>query len=492
MNPSEPAAPRPSYDELVTENTMLRQRVAELEVLEAVVAELREMNAMLVARVKELEDQLGKDSQNSSKAPSSDGFGKKTKSLREKSDKATGGQKGHKGHRLEMVANPDAVVVHAVTCCCGCGVELSAEETLGVQRRQVFDIPPLKLSVTEHQAEVKRCLECGTLNRALFPAELSQPTQYGARLKGLAQYLMHYQLLPLARTQELFRDLFHHELSQGTLVNASERCYQELGEVEAAIKQAIGEAEVLFVDETSCTVQGRRHWLHVASTAELTFYTPHRKRGRIALDEIAILPSFKGTAVHDAYASYHGYGCQHALCNAHLLRELRFVEERHNQAWAKELAGLLVDIKDACATAAENSLSLSQQSDFGARYDDIVKAGLAAQPPTAERPAEKRGRHKQSKAKNLLDRLASRKNEVLRFMDEPAVPFDNNQAERDLRMVKVQQKISGCFRGEGAKHFCRIRGYISTLRKRGLSILAGLESVFKGQPIMPTLGVGAE
>jgi transposase len=487
MSLPEPSVQRPSYNELVAENALLRQRVAELEVLEGVVAELSEMSTMLVARVKELEDQLGKNSQNSSKPPSSDMFSRKTKSLRNKSDKATGGQKGHKGNRLELVANPDEVVVHAITCCSGCGVDLSEEEATLVLRRQVFDIPPLKLSVTEHQAEVKRCLECGALNRAVFPAEASQPTQYGTRLKGLAQYLMHYQLLPLARTQELFADLFGHELSQGTLVNASERCYEKLSEVETTIKQALLEAEVITVDETSCSAQGKRHWLHVVSTPELTFYATHAKRGSIALDEIAILPSFKGTAVHDAYASYHQYDCEHALCNAHLLRELTFLEERHQQAWAKELAELLVDIKGAREAAAESSLSLSQQSDFAERYDAIVKAGLAAQPPPEEKPSGQRGRAKQSKAKNLLDRLGSRKDQVLRFMYDPAVPFDNNQAERDLRMMKVQQKISGCFRGEGAKHFCRIRGYISTLRKQGLSVLAGLESVFTGQPIMPTL-----
>jgi transposase len=484
MSLPEPSVQPPSYEELVAENAILRQRVAELE---AAVAELREMNAVLVARVKELEDQLGKNSHNSSKPPSSDGFWKKTKSLRQKSDKATGGQKGHKGNRLEMVTEPDEVVVHPVVCCCGCGTDLSEEEPIGMQRRQVFDLPPLHMSVTEHQAEAKRCPECGTLSRAVFPEEVRQPTQYGPSVKGLAQYLLHYQLLPLARTQELFSDLFDHELSQGTLVNASERCYEKLSEVETTIKRAIGEAEVTFVDETSCSAQGKRQWLHVASTPGLTFYATHANRGRAAIDDIDILPSFKGTAVHDAYPSYHCYSCKHALCNAHLLRELTFLEERHSQAWAKELAELLVGIKQACETVAEHTPKPSEQSDFAERYDAIIKAGLAAQPPPVEKPAGKRGRRKQSKAKNLLDRLALRKDEVLRFMYDPAVPFDNNQAERDLRMMKVQQKISGCFRGEGAKHFCRIRGYISTLRKQGLGVLAGLESVFTGQPIMPTL-----
>ena len=476
MNSAPSSERRPSYEELLAENTGLKQQVAELQ---ASVARLNE-------RLKELEDRLGKDSHNSSKPPSSDRF-KKTKSLRQKSDKAPGGQQGHRGKHLEMVAEPNETVVQAVVCCYACGADLSSEATLEVVRRQVFELPTSRLSVSEHQAEVKRCCACGSSNRATFPDEVTQPTQYGPRLKGLAQYLMHYQLLPLARTQELFSDLFGHELSQGTLVSASERCYQELAEVEAGIKQALFNAEVICVDETGCAVQGKRAWLHVACTPQLTFYAPHAKRGRAALDDIDLLPSFEGTAVHDAYASYHRYGCRHALCNAHLLRELTFLEERHNQAWAKELAALLVEIKVSRESAAGRLLSLALQNNFSARYDAITHAGLAAQPPPEAKPPAKRGRHKQSKAKNLLDRLASRRAEVMRFMCDPEVPFDNNLAERDLRMMKVKQKVSGCFRGEGAQHFCRIRGYISTLRKQGMNVLAGSESVFRGQPIMPGL-----
>lgn len=476
MNPAETPKHLPSYEELLAENAFLKQEVAAL----------RALVATLEVRIKALEDQLGKDSHNSSKPPSSDRFGRKTKSLRKKSGRATGGQRGHRGHSLELVAEADAVIVHPVACCGSCRAELSGESVIGVVRRQVFDIPLLKLSVTEHQAEVKRCCECGTLNRAAFPAGVSQVTQYGAGLKGLCQYLLHYQLLPLARTQELGADLFGHELSQGTLVNASKRCYQALGEVEASIKAALVKAEVISVDETGCAAHGRRQWLHVSCTPALTFYASHDKRGRVALDDLDILPAFKGTAVHDAYASYTQYQCRHALCNAHLLRELRFLEERHGQAWAQALAELLLEIKDVCEAAPGGVPSPLQQNAYAARYDAIVQAGMAAQPPPEEAPAGKRGRLKQSKAKNLLDRLAVRKDEVLRFMVEPKVPFDNNQAERDLRMVKVQQKISGCFRGEGVRYFCRIRGYISTLRKQGLNVLAGLESVFKGQPLLPS------
>lgn len=465
----------PSYEALLAENALLKEQVAEL----------RSLVESLSERMKEFEDRLSKDSHNSSKPPSSDPF-KKTKSLRKKSDKPSGGQKGHGGKRLELVSEPDETVIHAVVCCCGCGADLASQESVEVRRRQVFEIPPLRLRVTEHQAEVKRCYECGVLSRAAFPDEVSQPTQYGSKLKGLAQYLMHYQLLPLARTQELFNDLFAHNLSQGTLVKASERCYEGLAEVEAGIRQALQGAAVVCVDETGYTVQGQRQWLHVSCTPELTFYANHSKRGRAALDAIDLLPRFEGVAVHDAYASYQHYPCQHALCNAHLLRELSFLVERHQQSWAKELAELLVTVK--AAGDKVNSLSPSAQADFAARYAAIIAAGLAAQPPPEKSPAGKRGRRKQSQAKNLLDRLASRQDEVLRFMYNPKVPFDNNLAERALRMMKVQQKISGCFRGEGARYFCRIRGYISTLRKQGFNVLEGLESVFRGQPFMPKLG----
>ncbi len=481
--PAIEATSLPSYEALLAENLLLKQRVTELE---AIVSELRALNMTLAARVKELEDQRGKTSRNSSKPPSSDGF-KKTKSLRQKSEKASGGQEGHKGKTLEMVSEPAEVVRHFVSCCQDCGKTLAAEALLDLPKRQVFELPALKLIVTEHQAEVKRCSDCGTLNCAAFPAEVSQATQYGASVKGFSQYLLHYQLLPLARTQELFYDLFGHELSQGTLVNNSRRCYERLAGVEQAIKVALGQAQVLHVDETSCMVQGQRQWWHVTSTASLTFYALHPKRGRAALNDIGILADYAGVAVHDAYASYNLYDCHHALCNAHLLRDLRYLQERHEQAWAKDLEELLLEAKTACEAVSPELLSSECQEAFICRYGSIIEQGLAAQGPPAARVKGAKGKQKQSPAKNLLDRLVTRRAEVLRFMTDPLVPFDNNQAERDLRMMKVQQKVSGCFRGEGGQYFSRIRGYISTFRKQGLSIMAGLTSIFTGQPLMPNL-----
>jgi transposase len=459
-----------SYEELLAENGLLRQQVAELE-----------------ERLKVLEDRLAQDSHNSGKPPSSDDFGRRTKSQRTKSGRASGGQKGHNGKTLKMVSDPDEVVLHRIEECSGCGAEVSELVLIDLDKRQVFDLPPLTLLVSEHQAEVRRCLACGSLNRSTFPAGVDHKLQYGPRLKGLAQYLQHYQLLPLKRLQQFFADLFGHNLSQGTLVNASAACYRELTNVEADIKRGIIGAKVIHVDETGLYEQGKRSWLHVTSTPKLTFYAAHRRRGKEALEAIGILPGYQGTAVHDAWPAYASYSCRHSLCNAHLLRELCYLQERHQQSWAATLADVLREMK-AVRAEVEGQLSQAMLTEFEKRYDVLVNEGYEANPPLAEPTIKKRGRRKQSKARNLLDRLRQRRHEVLAFLYDLKVPFDNNLAERDIRMMKVQQKVSGCFRGQGATYFCRIRGYISTLRKQELNVLEGLESVFRGNPLMPQLG----
>lgn len=462
---------QPSYEELLAENVMLRQRIIELE-----------------ARLKALEDRLAQGSHNSSKPPSSDNFGKRTKSQRMKSGKASGGQKGHKGETLKMVSEPDEVVLHRVEECCGCGAAASESVLITLDKRQVFELPPLKLQVTEHQAELRRCLACGSLNQGQLPEDVGCKVQYGARLKGLAQYLQHYQLLPLKRLQEVFADLMGHRLSQGTLVNATEACFQGLAVVEAKVKKGLARAEVIGVDETGLYEQGKRGWLHVSSTPKLTYYAAHARRGKEALEAIGILSHYQGTAVHDAWPAYASYSCRHSLCNAHLLRELCYLQERHQQGWATLLAALLREMKVAGEAAPEGQLPEATLRAFEKRYDALVNEGYKANPPPAEAPVKKRGRRKQSRAQNLLDRLRQRRHEVLAFLYDPQVPFDNNLAERDIRMMKVQQKVSGCFRGEGAHYFCRIRGYISTLRKQGMNVLEGLESVFRGNPLMPQVG----
>lgn len=287
----------------------------------------------------------------------------------------------------------------------------------------------------------------------------------------------------------MMRDLFGQSLAEGTIWSAINECADGLKEPEKQLKEAITLAPVVNFDETGCYISTRREWLHVAGTPTLTYYSPHTRRGATACDEIGILPNFSGRAIHDAWGTYFKYSCPHGLCNAHHLRELTLVEEQLGQSWGKEMKDLLLEIKQAVEQAREhgaNSLPEIQQRAFESAYDRVIASGLALpenQPPP---PTGRRGRVKQNKAKNLLDRLSQHKVETLAFMHDFAVPFDNNQAERDLRMVKVQQKISGCFRSSaGAKAFCRIRGYISTIKKQGRNVLTALSSVFTGQPLSP-------
>jgi len=444
-------------------------------------------------RLEELESQVKKDSRNSSKPPSSDGFLKRTKSLRKKSERASGGQKGHPGSSLEWCEQVDEVVVHAVNECQGCGLSLSSVAAREYDLRQVHELPPLRLEIIEHQAEIKCCPQCETLNRGAFPAGVNNVVQYGSGLRGLMVYLMEAQLLPSERTCEVLSEVLGCDISEGTLYNAREQCFNQLEPVEAHLKAGVEAAAVAHFDETGLRVTSKLWWLHVASTAELTYYFVHEKRGKTAMDEMDVLPNFKGIGVHDGWRSYAHYDCTHALCNAHHLRELRFVVERYQQSWADEMMTLLVDIKtavDAAKANAASALHPIQLTAFEHSYQRILTQGFEANPPPPvdENAPKKRGRLKQSRPKNLLDRLQNQQAAVLAFMVNFQVPFDNNQAERDVRMMKLKQKISGCFRSlVGAQQFCRIRGYISTLRKQGLPLLEALRRTFLGNPILPRL-----
>jgi transposase len=460
----------------------------------------QQMIASLTARLEELEDRLAKNSRNSSKPPSSDPLTKpKPKSLRGRSGKKPGGQKGHPGSTLSLVENPEHVVVHDPEECKRCGRVLVGVEALGYERRQVVDVPPLALWVTEHRAQRKRCAGCGQVSRAPFPAEASATVVYGPRVKALMVYLMEYQLLPYERTSELLEDLFGGGSAGvvapgvGTLHSALEGCFEGLKETEEAIKEGLRRAQVSHFDETGLRVEGEGMWVHVASTDELTHYAVHPKRGSEATRQIGILPLFRGIAVHDGLSAYWHYEqcAGHALCNAHHLRELTFLEEEHAQQWAGRMKALLLEIEEAVRKETDRGgrclAPARRVEEFEMRYQKLLEAGLKANPPPIR--TGKRGRPKQSKGKNLLDRLEKHRCEVLRFMNDFSVPFDNNQAERDIRMVKVRQKVSGCFRTiEGAAMFCRIRGYISTVRKQGENVLAALERVFMGAPLIPSLG----
>lgn len=461
---------------------------------EAVVKTICELSAKLVEleeRLKALEDRIAKNSRNSSKPPSSDGF-RKPKSRRENSGRAPGGQEGHDGHRLEAVEDPDHIIEHPIKECEQCGHSLEEVPAYAHERRQVFDLPPMKLEVTEHQAEIKPCPHCGHENKGSFPTEVQGPVQYGPRIKSVMVYLSAYQFIPYGRLQELFSDLFSCPLSQGTLVGANQECAEHLADTEQQIKDHILRSSVAHFDETGLSVQGKLSWLHVAGTQDATAYLVHPKRGQEAMDEMGILPRFQGTAVHDHWESYFAYECDHALCNAHHLRELIFVSEQYRQPWAQEMIDCLLDIKalvDKRKTAA-NSLSSEEIAQFEQRYDEILAKGFLENPspPLAEDAKKKRGRKKQSKSKNLLDRLQQERKETLAFMHDFSVPFDNNLAEKDIRMMKVQQKISGTFRSDGgADVFCRIRGYLSTVRKNAVNILEAIQAAFNRHAFIPSL-----
>jgi transposase len=471
--------PEEEVQELRQENQELRKQLAQRD----------ELIAQLQQRLHALEERQAKDSHNSHLPPSSDRFGRQPRSLRQKSGKKPGGQEGHPGKTLLWSASPDEVIVHPVTCCEHCQQDLHAVPPLSLERRQVVDVPAPRLLVYEHHAERKQCPRCQHISAASFPAEVEAPLQYGMRLGAIAVYLVQQQLLPWARACEVLADLVGAQLSEGTLARLIERCAEHLKGVEDQIKEALVKAEVLHQDETGLYVIGRRYWLHVASTDQLTHYAVHPKRGKAALDAIDILPRFAGTSVHDGWRSYFLYACAHALCLVHVLRDLTFLVEEYHLEWAAELKALLLAMKaavDEARAAGRSGLHPLEVADWQAQFLALL-AEADALTPRAQAPPGTKGRAKQSAARNLLDRLLEHQEAVLAFLHRLVVPFDNNQAERDVRMVKVQQKVSGSFRSEaGAAAFCRIRGYLSTLRKQGRDLLAALEATLRGHPVLPS------
>jgi transposase len=458
-----------------------------VKVLEGLIGSLQE-------RIKTLEGQLAKDSHNSSLPPSSDRFVRAPKSLRHKSGKKPGGEMRHRGHYLQQVQTPDEVLVHPVICCEQCQHDLRTQEATIPERRQVIDLPTKRLWITEHRVEEKLCPACYHLTRATFPTAVSAPGKSGTGIQTLAIYLVEGQSVPYARASQLLQEVLGVQLSAGSIATFVTTCHERLAEVETHLKAALVKAKVIHQDETGVRVSKEGWWVHVCSTDRLTHYAAHRSRGRVALDAIGIAPKFGGKSRHDALQSYQGYSFTQAWCNVHHLRELTFVEEELKQAWARKMKELLLEMKVAveqAKTLGQHQLDMLVLASLLCRYDELLKEGyLANPPPPAPKKSEQTkrtpGRAKQSPARNLLDRLCESKWAVLRFLLDFAVPNAFNQAERDLRMIKVQQKVSGGFRtDEGVAMFCRIRSYLSTLRKQGIAWLSALAHTLSGYPVLP-------
>ncbi len=481
--------PKEELIHLRAENQVLRDQI---EQRDRHMAQRDELIAQLLQRVQALEERVAKDSHNSSLPPSSDRFvrQKKSRSLRKSSGKKAGGQDGHSGATLEMSETPDEVIaLSPITQCQHCQADLRGITAKARERRQVIDVPLPRLHVTEYQGEGKQCPHCQGYTSPPFPTGATAPVQYGPRLGAMAVYLVIQQLLPWKRTCEVLADLVGVQVSEGTLAGLIQRTAEPLVPVEAQIKTALSAAKVIHQDETGLYVKNRRAWMHSTSTSQLTHYQVHESRGHEALDSIGILATFSGVSVHDGWSAYFRYGCAHGLCLVHILRELTYLAEDLGLCWASTLKTLLLSMKHATDEArAQGKMSLAppEVAHFTACFLAVLDEGDLVH-PRAPTPAGKRGKAKQHPARNLLDRLRKHQSAVLLFLERLDVPFDNNLAERDIRMVKVQQKVSGSFRStEGAATFCRIRGYLSTLRKQGIHVFSALHATLCGQPILPS------
>lgn len=483
-----------------------QERIAELEgvvcerdsriaVLEGEVSECEERIVELDAVVCELRTRLAANSRNSSRPPSSDGLAKepaeksnKQRSLRRRSGRKPGGQSGHAGHHLERREVPDDERVHPLERCEECGSDLSGQPVVELRSRQVLDLPELpRLECVQHWIQTRLCPCCGKLRSSRFPAEASAPVCYGPRIKALGIYLVSYQHLPCERAAELLSDWLGAPVSVGSLQAWVAAGAAGLEGFLEEIRAKLECAEVAHFDETGGRIDGRLQYIHAASTPELTLYTTHQKRGVEAMSDAGVLPGFSGVAVHDGYASYRTFtDALHALCNAHHLRELLCAEEQ-GELWAIGMSCLLVDTKELveqAKAAGVTQLSERQLKELHASYREVITMGYEANPGLE--PHGTGRRPKRTKAENLLLRLDEREQEALRFAHDFRVPFDNNLCERDLRMVKLQQKISGCWRtSEGAKRFLAIRSYLSTAKKHGLRPAEVLSKLTAGEPWLP-------
>lgn len=454
------------------------------DLIRALFAQVKALTAQveaLTTKVADLEGRLAKNSRNSSKPPSSDGFRPKPKSQRKAGQKPTGGQKGHTGHTLKKVAEVDHIETHAPPSYCDVCLRLLSV-TAVVETRQVFDIPRLHHEITEHQVLEAVCL-CGKVHRGEFPVDVTAPVQYGPRLKAAVVHLTHHHMMPLARTGDLTGDLFGLPLTDATVLAINEEARALLAPTVAAMGEALKDVPIAHADETGMRVAGKIHWLHVLATTTLTWIGAHVNRGKKAFDAFGILTTFAGTLIHDGWKSYRDLACVHGLCNAHHLRELTYVFEEMGQVWARQLIDLLLAAHRE-VTATGGPLTADRIAHYRSAHARILAAGEADNPRAP--PSGKRGRTRQSKALNLIDRLALHADDVWRFMTDHNVPFSNNIAEQAVRMPKVKQKISGGFRTQaGLDTFCTIRSYLATLHKQGANLFLALTLTFQGSPPQP-------
>lgn len=436
---------------------------------------MRSMVELLVLLVTLLANSLNLNSSNSSKPPSSDPNRKKVRKA--KGGKKPGGQKGRVGVTLQKVDDPDKIEDIKLD---RRKLPLERYREMGYESRQVFDIDISRV-VTEYRAQI---LEDSKGNRfvAPFPKEVTKAVQYGKSVKAHSVYMSQFQLIPYNRVQDYFKEQLQIPISSGSIYNFNREAYDLLGVFEEKVKSKLAESALMHVDETSINIGGDKYWLHCTSNDLWTYFFPHEKRGSVATDAIGILPKFTGILCHDHWKPYYIYECAHSLCNAHHLRELTRVWEQDSQKWARGMKALLENMNHAVNDAG-GQLESAESKKYRHKYRAILKKAEAECPPPDEAQRKgKRGRMKRTKARNLLERLRDYENDVLRFLDNKIVPFTNNLGENDIRMTKVQQKISGCFRSvDGAQIFCRVRSYLSTCRKQGVNTSMALDLLFRGK-----------
>jgi len=434
----------------------------------------KSMFEVMVVIITLLANRLDLNSRNSSKPPSSDPNRKRKP--RGKNKKKPGGQEGHSGSTLEKVDDPDHVETIKVD---RRKLPPGNYRQVGFDTRQVFDIDISRV-VTEYRAQI---LEDDRGNRfiAPFPENVTKAAQYGTAVKAHSVYMSQFQLVPYNRIQDHFSDQLQIPISEGSIFNFNREAYHLLEEFESRIKNRLAASPFAHADETGINIGGKGHWLHSLSNVDWTLYHADKKRGKEAMDAMGVLPRFEGILCHDHWKPYYRFDCLHSLCNAHHTRELTRAWEQDKQQWAKDLKDLLEEI-NLKVDGSGGILDATESKKYRRKYRNIIEMG-EIECPEPDRPKKKgkRGRIKKSKSRNLLERLRDFEDDTLRFMVNELVPFTNNQGENDIRMTKVQQKISGCFRSiEGARMFCRIRGYLSTCRKQGVSSSQALKLLFSG------------